>query len=174
MRIACILDLIERLDLLNSEIETITNHKASINQVRAWAHDRLSGSCNHLHHFYWSISYYSPIIFQQSIKSEPWGIFLNKNDVWVHSCYLVLDNSHKRLFLVYLCLYINDLLIVLILHIAKRSCQQQYPWIFYLCPHASVSYILFKDNSIYILAFLLINMLNSNYFDECVEVNRVI
>ena len=160
------------LDLLNPEIQALAHHEVLVKQIDIWANDSLSRSCNHFEHLTWSYSDNCDVVFLQCLECQARGIFLNKDYIGLHFLDLASNDLDEGVLLVYLSLHVD--VPVRLLHVAQWTVEQEDPRILYLSAHSSWSNILLEYHSVYVLAFLVIRVVNCDDFYKGVEVDGVV
>ena len=105
------------LNLLNSEVQTVSNDEIFVQQVRAWTYDRLRRPCDHLKHLRRCHCHNRDVIFSQRLQCRSRCVFLNEDDVRLEIAYLLPDDLHEAILLVNLSLHVSEGAF-LVLHVA--------------------------------------------------------
>ena len=97
------------------------------------------------------------------------GILLDEDEVGFKRLNLLHDDLHERLLLVNLGLHVDWTIIIL--NIAEVAIDDKDLGHFNLSAHSSTGNVLFENHAVYILAFLLVRVLDCHYLDKRVEID---
>lgn len=161
----------QRFDLLDPETQALSHSKALRRLVDAWTDDSLRGPGNHLEHFERGDCHCGDVIFHKLLEHGARGLFLNEDQVGLKRFYLLPDDFEQGLLLADLRLHVDRL--VVLLHVAQVVVDDEDFGHVDVGAHAPTRHILLEDDSVDILAFLLVSMLHCDNLDERVEVDRV-
>ena len=98
------------------------------------------------------------------LESSARGILLDEDEVGFQRLDLLHDDLHEGLLLINLGLHVDWTIVVL--YIAETAIDDENLWHFNLSAHSPTRYVLFENHAVYILAFLLVCMLDCDYLDK--------
>ena len=102
-------------------------------------------------------------------KGSARGVLLDEDEVRFERLNLLHDDLHEGLLLVNLSLHVDWTIVIL--NIAEIAIDDENFGHFNLSAHSSTRNVLFENHAVYILAFLLVRVLDCDYLDKRVKID---
>ena len=161
-----------RRQLFHEEFTTSTGVEGLVQENSTWAVDGLRQPSKPLHHRFLHVCYQRDIPVNQCFDSFERCIILDDDNIGFDHLNLPHDDVDERVLLLDLVLNIQEVFLVFLN--SERVRQQKDPGVHDLFLHPGMSYRFLHHNTVHVLAFRSVFVLDQLYFDVFGDIDRII